>query len=376
VATRVTAQLDGAPANTRSPRERRYERRALLWEVSDLERVSKCGRVPTSETGRIGLRLRADGVAGLAGLQSCGSVWADPICNAKIMARRALEIGAAIALWQSQGHPVAFATFTMRHHRNQGLQALWDGLQAAWARVTSGRAWVAEKGAYGVAGWLRVVEVTRGRNGWHVHIHAVLFLREWPTSAQLASWHRGMIQRWTAGLVRNGLAAPLMLGQDLRLIEGPADTVLADYFTKATDRGSYELGLELTQTQSKQARTKHGTWPVWALLDGVQDGDADDLDAWHEWERVSKGRRQLTWAQGLRQLLALGVEHSDEDIAGEEVGTAADELLLIEREGWAILVARPRLIAQLLDAVEAGGLVGAREFLDRLGCAYTLRDQS
>lgn len=357
-------------ANNVSPRAFRYGRRGLLWRESNLPRVRSCGRVAVTPGGLVALRLK-DGAAGLAGLASCGSVWADPVCNAKIMSRRALEIGAGIALWQSQGGAVAFGTFTMRHNAGHGLAALWDALSLAYRKVIAGKAWGTDKARYGVAGFVRVVEVTYGRNGWHVHIHALFFLRSPLAPEALASWHHGMVGRWTRALERDGFTAD-MRGQDLRIIDGPADTDLARYFTKAVDTPR-ALGVELTHSQGKRARTALGTSPVWVLLDEVAQGDADALDRWHEWEKGSKGRRQIGWSKGLRSMLLLDREESDEEIASEEVGSTEDDLLYITSEGWAALVRTPANIGHLLDAVEAGGLRVAREFLARHGIEHEVK---
>jgi hypothetical protein len=302
---------------------------------------------------------------------TCGSVWAEPVCNAKIMARRAVEIGAAIALWQAQGGQVAFLTFTMRHREGQALHGLWEALSGAWGLVTSGPPWVKAKERAGVAGWLRAVEVTHGRNGWHVHIHALVFLGSSATAATVAELHGRMFTRWAAALERRGLSA-LAVAQDARLIDGPADQHLADYFTKATD-DLHRLGLEFTATQTKGTRSALGTRSTWALLDDLEDlGDADALDRWHEWERGSKGRKQLTWSRGLRELLGLRREHTDEEVAGEEAGTADDTMVIITPEGWKTLCSNAVRLGELLDVAEDAGLLGVRRYLDRHGVGYVV----
>lgn len=351
-------------------RKRRYGARSELWSLSTLKRVRDCGRVAVTPGGSVALRM-SSGVAGFAGLASCGSVWADPVCNAKIMARRALEIGAAVSTWQAVGGSVAFVTLTMRHRRGQSLSTLWAALSHAWGRVTSGKSWNSDRASHGVAGWMRVVEVTHGSNGWHVHVHALLFMEPSHLTQDLAGLHASMFGRWSAGLAARGLARPLMVGQDARRIDGAADGDLARYFTKAV-HGGHRIALELTQSQTKQARNTHGTRPVWALLDDVLDqGDADGLDLWQEWERSSKGRRQVTWAQGFRQRLGLLTERTDEQIAAEEMGTADDELVLIDAAGWALIVKAPALIPQLLHVAEVGGLGAVRAFLHAHHVTYT-----
>jgi hypothetical protein len=111
---------------------------------------------------------------------------------------------------------------------------------------------------------------------------------------------------------------------------------------------------------------------VWSFLDDVIDqGDADSLDLWHEFQRGSKGRRQLTWSKGIRELLGLRAEKSDEDVAGEELGTKADDLVLITAAGWRVVIAG-RLMVPILEIVEKQGLSGVRALLDASGVEYEL----
>jgi hypothetical protein len=361
-------------------RKRRYERRGLLWAESALERCRKCGKVPHGEY--VAVRHTPGGAAGFAGLTTCGSVWVCPVCNAKIMARRALEIGAAVATWQARGGAVAFGTFTMRHDRSQGLRDLWNALSKAWGMVTGGKQWIKDKDRYGIAGWLRAVEVTWGRNGWHVHVHTLVFLQA--DAVHLENLHARMFGRWSRSLVRQGLRSPLVQGQDFRWLSGPADAALAGYLTKSVDvpgspgasaeRGTGDhgaaIGLEVVYSQGKRARSSLSTQTPWALLDGVEQGDAASLGMWHEWERGSHNRQQLRWSKGLRELLAVGSEQSDEDIASEEHGSQDDDLVHITGAGWRRLIEVPADLAGLLTAVERGGLRAARAFLDARGVEY------
>jgi hypothetical protein len=76
----------------------------------------------------------------------------------------------------------------------------WDFRSDAWARVTSGGAWQAHQELFGgLLGWARVVEVTDGENGWHVHIHALICFGE-QVSTELVAGSVGarMFARWRA----------------------------------------------------------------------------------------------------------------------------------------------------------------------------------
>lgn len=360
--------LDNYANNADTPpsaRSHRWRRLRLLWRLSSLERVRKCGRV--RHTPHVGLRLTG-GRAGLAGLTSCGSVWACPRCNSRIMAVRALEVGAGVALWLAQGGSMALLTVTARHHRGQRLAALWAGIAKAWRSVLDGNAGKAIRRDHGIAGIIKATEVTHGRrNGWHPHFHLLVFLDR-PTD--LTALHSRIFARWDRALVRLGFAAPLMVGQDIREVKDGAD--LACYLTKATD-DPRRLGLELTHSQGKLARSALSTRTPWELLDDVEAGDADALDLWNEYELASKGKRQITWSRGLRDRLALlDAERSDDDIAADEVGTDADTLFWITADGWDQLIRNAELIPQLLDLTESGGLTAARGFLDLHHVEYAL----
>ena len=110
--------------------------------------------------------------------------------------------------------------------------------------------------------------------------------------------------------------------------------------------------MELTQTQSKVARGVHKTVPVWELLDGAIDGEVAPLRLWREWERGSKGRRQIGWTKGLRERFRIGQELSDEEIAAEELGRVDDTVVWITKGGWGQLIRRPWLIPEVLNHAE------------------------
>jgi hypothetical protein len=273
------------------------------------------------------------------------------------------------------GHPLGFVTLTMRHDRAQSLGDLWAAGQKGWRRAISGKGWVAA--APLVDGFVRVWEVTHGRNGWHVHVHLVVVLAVGATAADLEDVAGGMFERWSSGLTAAGLSAPRRVGQDWHIVSGQgAAEELGGYLAKLADPESAAgLGLELTHAQSGRSATGLRTRPVWGLLDDlVATGEASALHRWREWERVSKGKRQVGWSRGLRERFGPDVkELSDEEIAATEVGSSEDDVLHMESSEWAKLAQNPEAIVQLLEAVEDGGFAAAAEFLDRLGIAWSAR---
>jgi hypothetical protein len=332
--------------------------------------------VPRSLEDGVQLRAR-DGVAGFAGLQHCGSVWSDPVCAGRILLHRALEIGAVLGEAIAQGYPLGFVTLTMRHHSAQPLSLLWAAGQKGWQRSISGAHWVKVQPL--VEGWVRVWEVSFSwANGWHVHVHLVLVLGKGSTSADLDRVAGGMYERWSRGLVAGGLEAPMLVGQEWHIVQGgEAGSRLGEYLAKMADapeRSAAALGLELTHSMPGRASVGHRTQPVWALLDHlVATGEADALERWHEWERVSRGKRQVGWSQGLRARFAPEVEDlGDDAIVQQELGTEHDGLVALSSTSWRDLVADPTRPVQLLEVTERAGVAGATAMLDHWGIGYEL----
>jgi hypothetical protein len=259
-----------------------------------------------------------------------------------------------------------FVTLTMRHHQAQALAGLWSAAGKGWSRSTTGSSWVAVSDE--VDGWVRVWEVTHGRNGWHVHVHAVLVLNG------SENWERipeGMYKRWAAGLMAAGLDAPLLVGQDWHLVQGEeAAEEVAGYLLKMAEDPGFALGGELAYSSPGRSRAGLKTQPPFALLEElVQTGEASVLRLWHEWESASKGKRQIGWSRGLRE--RYGVESiEDQAIVDEAVGTDADDLVGWSRAGWRELVRVPERMAQLLDVAEAGGAPAVMATLDSWGIEW------
>lgn len=356
-------------------RRLRFGRREVLWSVSSLQRVRHCGRVPRSNAEGVTLRLR-EGVAGYSGLQHCGSVWADPVCAGRILLHRALEIGAVLGRAVQAGHSLGFVTLTMRHHDAQSLELLWGAAAKGWQRSISGKGWVSVSGL--VEGWVRVWEVTHGRNGWHVHVHCVVVLAKGARQEHLDRVGQGMFDRWSRGIVGAGLDAPRLVGQDWHLVGGEdASSALGEYLAKmveAPEAQAASLGLELTHTMAGRSASSLKTRPTWALLDDlVHFGEKSSLDRWREWERVSRGKRQVGWSKGLREQFAPDIEElTDADVVEQEIGSAHDDIVRWGAQQWRELVAVPGRLVELLEAAEQVGPRLVRVLLDEWAVPYSV----
>lgn len=349
----------------------RFDALGVLWKLSALPRTRGCQRVGTQAKGSASLvagGLGNERTSGFSGLASCGSVWACPYCAEKILAGRKEELHLALRRHVELGGKVAMLTLTMRHKDGQALKDLWDGVSKAWGAATSGRAWEDAHERFGavmarkitrgkMAGewvmgnrisFIRVAEVTHGDNGWHVHVHAALLLGGNVTGDDIDNLGRGMFQAWRSALLHNGFDAPIANsgGLDIKSWDGGTGTdKLSKYLTKNAYCSVLEkAALELARGDLKKARGGNRT--PFEILSHIVDRSLGkrDLAIWHEWERGSKGRRQMTWSTGLRDWLKFGPELTDQQLAEEAID--GNILAVVEAPGL-VRLAELKLHAEL-----------------------------
>jgi len=351
---------ESATANPR--RGRRWTLQDGVAKVSSLERVRKCRRCTHGDT--FTLQMHGDR-ASWGGLQTCGSVWACPLCSASIWAQRQTELEQAARAHEATGGRVVFLTLTMAHKKGDPLPDLWDAAGHAWRAAMGGSNRVARRAmkAAGANDWLRAVEVTHGVNSWHVHIHALLFVRGDITEAGAQTLGNAMFRAWASSLAKKGYR-PIRDrgGLDVQLValDGAADA-LADYFTKATYNGE-AAAAEVAGQHGKSARGANRT--PWDILEAlIENGEARDFALWREYEQASKGRRALTWSQGTRDRLLGDVEQTDEEVAASS-DNLGEVVAVLPSSSWPTIRDAPGVPAMILDVVEAVPPAGRRLALD------------
>lgn len=371
---RRASALDNNAKSSRksnSARTDRWSARGFLWEYSQLGRVRKCGRVVVTADGRVG--VRADGTSvGFAGLATCASVWACPVCNSRVQAVRRLEVGVALANVHANGGGAAFGAITIRHRKGQRLDGLLAALTYGIARIARDKTVAKLRSEMGHLGRIQALEITSGQHGWHPHRHPLVLFSSPPDPGQLALLHVAEFRAFRAGVVSRGYDAPLDVAQVLMPVEPNTDEALGKYFTKSTyshDAAAWEL----TSTQTKKAKSDSRT--PWQLLDSARmTGDADDLDLWHEYEKASRGKRALTFSRGLRDLVGIGAEATDDEIAAEEIGDKHDTGFYVT--DWSPIRANAALGAGLLNAVTpAGNWAAGRAYAAAHGIPTEENDQ-
>jgi len=362
-AKHVSGEFLDHHADTRVTRRHiRFAQREVLHQESTLERVRKCGRATFGPTGDVLIRNNA-GVAHYTGVTTCGSIWACPVCSGKIRNRRAEQISKATADWDLKGNAVYMATFTMPHDVGMRLKALLSTIADGFRATISGRAWLKLRKRLGVVGTIRAMEITHGANGWHPHLHVLIYVDGLLDAQQLADLVLYLRDKWGRFITEAGYRLPSdEHGVDVQRCHSAAE---AGAYVAKTQEGK-GVGNEMARADLKQGR--QGGLTPFELLDEFRwTGDAQVLRLWHEYEKATKGRQCITWSKGLKALLLADEDQdqSDEEIAAEEVG--GDDVALIRNETWRKVVARPGLTAGILDAAERGGLEAINELLGRYG---------
>ena len=342
-------------------RRLRYALREVVRDRSTQKRVQKCGRVRVAE--HVTIRRGAHG-AHYSGVMSCGSVWLCPVCASKIAARRNREVTHVLTRHLGEsGGGVAFLTLTVPHDKGDSLAHSFATVNGGWRKIVAGRAWKALCQELGVVGFVRTSECTHGGNGWHPHMHVLVFTARPLTDEQLDRLRCHAFGVWSAHVQRNGFRAPLVERSPIERVQHAA---IGDYATK------FGAALELTHGMQKRGRNGSRT-PFQILADFANGGDCDDLKLWHEWEHGSKGRKQLTWSRGLKARLEVE-DLTDEQIAAEDVG--GEDVAVIDADTWALVVRLPHYPVRLLEAAEQPD--GARcvaELLERLRRPPDTREQ-
>lgn len=352
-------------------RRDRFAARSWLWKNSRVARIRRCSSRAISTDG-VGVRWSLSDTgpfAGYSDLDRCGSVWSCPVCSAKIAASRAEELTEGYVRWDAKGAGLTFVTLTMRHHKGQRLVDLWDGVASAWAAVTRGAVWtgspcggtkkgcsdsckhqVGDKKRHGIVGTVRATEVTHGDNGWHVHLHLVVFTEAPLTQDAADAMGLSMFTRWKNRLVKDGFDAPtLKNGVDAKVVRGgEAAAQVAEYFAKNTYDG---IAWETAGGSLKEGRQK-GRSPF-QILYAARAGDSKAPALWFEWEEISQGRRQIVWSRGLREkVLGTEKEESDQELADKSFD--GETLGRFQHAGWKIVRRRPGALADVLESAETG----------------------
>jgi hypothetical protein len=396
-----------------------------------------CGERRRDGNAGVGVKWDGPGTrAGLDNLQSCGSVWACPVCAAQIQRERAEELRRVLAFAQDNGYVIAMVTLTLQHYQRDGLADLWDATGTGWSGVTSGSQWASEdpdrylerkarwqenyrtarewgtrmprggrkfqdlmragrfrearavlprrrvgdQERYAIGGWTRVVEVTDGRHGWHPHVHAVLVFKGDRDAAELNAIVAGerIFQRWSAALAAEGYVSDRDRGGYHLSIGEQAEAHLIEYMQKDQDTDARDpftadaMAREVAMGAWKSGHRK-GRTPFQTLA--LIDYDAAPE---HSPRMEARWREFVAVSEGRRQQTW---SQGFRALLGlEEQARTDEEIAAEDRGGMVRLVVDgdawdqgvEQFATTICDVIEVEGVDGLRSWLDRAGIPYEM----
>ena len=302
-------------------------------------RTAWCGRHIVGE-GVMPVMRSLDGTKARVGsIKTCGSVWACPVCSAKVAEVRRRELTYAMVQHTAQGGHAFLLTFTFPHYMGQMLAELMAPFDKARQSFQNSKGWKKVMGKDGTAGRVGAVtslEVTYGKgNGWHPHLHMLIFCKPGAfgettqdDAGRLSSAAIDYFKsQWVDKLEKRGLVDGKnrqwanQYGLDVR-----GGKHAAEYIAKWGHEEKWGMSRELTSSHAKTG--KRDTWGTsdhytpFQMLEMSADGDGHATCAYREFVTEFDGKRMLTWSPGLKA--HFGIEDMDDDQAATEPGLDLD----------------------------------------------------
>lgn len=196
-----------------------------------------------------------------------------PVCSISRRAKLAHEIAHVVSSFtaETKKFPWLF-TMTVRHSAEDPV-AICRAVRECWRKMIGKRAWSRFREQCGIE-FVIAEEITRGDNGWHPHLHALLLPRR--NIGDPVERSGLLFEEWETAVTRElgaEHAPDLAHGVDLRPCH------VSRYLTK--------LGVELTDSGAVKGRA-----PL-ALL------QAGGLELYMELQIARKGARDFSWSKAL-----------------------------------------------------------------------------
>lgn len=244
-------------------------------------------------------------------LQLCGSVWVCATCAAKISEKRRSELKKGIAQHRKNGGYVYLLTLTNSHHFGDNLVQLMEGQKKALKYLWSDRKSKEHFAEIGKVGHITANEVTHGKNGWHPHMHILMFFDEAVDIKELQTF---ISKYWQHCCKKAKLKEPsLDHGCDI------TDGSFADKYVS-------KWGLEEEMTKGHIKKGREGGSTPFDLLRLSEGGCEESGRLFQKYAAAYKGKRQLSWSKGLKKLLLI------DDVTDVMIAESEDEDSIEEQE--------------------------------------------
>lgn len=341
----------GSPEQIAARRLRRFYLQAVSRELLPGARVAECLRRLVPGAGVVNIHYSEKYKrAHYGNLIQCASVWTCPVCASKITERRRVEMSDALS---RSPWPAVMVTLTFQHDREDKLINLRHDLIYARARLKSGKWWQMLAKRYGIVGTITSTETTYGlENGHHPHSHDLYLVESVPDTGELREKITNKFESIMCGLGR-------YVSPEIGVKVRTTDRGAADYVSK------WGAAFEMTKASAKDGRGQH--YNPFELLYLAGTGVKWAGPVFQEYAAAMKGVNQIRWSPGLRELLGLKQELTDEEIVGamEEDDRILAQLTLKQ---WHVILKRNK-VGELIEVASSGERGLLRAYLLSLGVA-------
>jgi len=286
------------------------------------------------------------------GLQTCGSVHSCPICAVKISEYRKQEI--EDLLEKSKDFYHYMITLTVPHYSDQSCQDVRKKFMDARRKVKKRRSLKKEPDFipykkimdhHHYDGSVTTVEVTYGKNGWHVHSHEMIILKK--RVEDLPAFREMIYQNWKKSVELSGIEIKDYRAFNLRSVKidelkGDHINKMTTYLTKIDSAKHWGMAAELAKGIMKKSDNNNVT--PFGMLHKINDEkDPEEkrklfsfyAPKFFEYCQAFKGKNFIIFSKGLKKKYEI-IEIKDEEIVNAE-DLMKDHYGFFEKPEWQLI---------------------------------------
>jgi hypothetical protein len=295
-------------------------------------RFKKCGCVPCSKNNEIPVisyQTKDKINSYYNGVTTCGSFWGCPVCASKISQQKQSELADVLRYSVELDYKIHFVTITLPHYKNDDINELGKVLRESWRHLTNSKGYKKAKNKtlkktskyfdkiekhQGKLGgvisskknkegeiyyeltyenkerifndYVKSIEVTYGKNGWHPHIHLLFLVDSDKHEKAIKYFQEGFYNLWSETIFNKMKRKTSKQGY--KHVLGYSKEI-GKYLTK------WDLSKELTSNNKQGA----GKTPL-QLAQGTREEQKLFIKFVEAFKGVSKVRYSRTF-KGLRQ---------------------------------------------------------------------------
>lgn len=273
-----------------------------------------------------------------AGLIKCELPWVCPVCSVAIGEQRQKRLEAMNVAHVKAGGMTYLMTLTFPHEADTPLPELLEPMNKARQAWTNSRVWKRVRTEAGALGAAMSFEITHGINGWHPHLHMLLFVEKPLTDGQRDQ----LRDQWIHQLMRVGLGKTDQLDDMLKHamdIRGGADA--AAYIAKYGREEKWGISSELSRSHAKTGQGAESVTPF-GLLALYESGEAWAGVKFREFADAMKGKRLMTFTRGLVKLVEqrYGIDLDELETATDDDAPEMEDVGVITPDQWSIVLSR------------------------------------